>query len=494
MQPLARSAFWWRGVSLTAIVFLLCFLAGLGLALVRHPIYGLYTYIAVFYLDAPNRWWGEGLPDLRWSLLTAAITAAAMLRFKPDPARKPWYRTFPAVFLISYTVWLWIQSPWALDPELHRECAVIFTKYIIVYFMVYRLIDTPPLAADFLLAHVLGSMYLGLVALGTGTVGGRLDGVGGPGIDDSNTLGMHVATAVAAGAMLIFAMRDWRRYAALVSVPLILNVVVLTGSRGAFLALFMGGLTIFALRPRENMRLFYGLAIVGVLAFGYVASDTFWERMQTIESAVNQDEEIDNSAAGRIAQIQAGIHMFGAHPFGVGHRGFAVLSTTYLDPAFLDETGARASHNTFISALVEQGLPGAILYILLWLWVLKSCLQARGWAVRKRPLLDVSVMAAVCAGLVVVFIGGQFADFLKTEVQVWLLALLAALLYLPGVAQRKSTAGANGARDRRQSIAGPNSVRRPSGALHGRRITNAGAERLDTEPIARQESMNTHRP
>jgi len=449
-------------MSLTAIVFLLCFLAGLGLALARHPIYGLYTYIAVFYLDAPGRWWGAGLPNLRWALLTAAVTALAMLRLKPDPARTPWYRTFPAVFLIAYTIWLWIQTPWVLDQDLHRECAIIFTKYIIVYYMVYRLIDTPVLTADFLLAHVLGCMYLGLIAYSTGAPGGRLDGVGGPGIDDSNTLGMHASTAAVAGAMLIFAMRKWRRLAALVSVPLILNMVVLTGSRGAFLALFMGGLAIFALRPRENLRLFYGLAFLGLLGFGYVASEAFWERMQTIETAVKQEEDIDKSAAGRIAQIEAGFRMFKAHPLGVGHRGFAVLSPEYLDPDFLDKDGGRSSHNTFISALVEQGLPGAVLFLLLWLWVLKSCVQTRNWALRKRPLLDVSLMTGICAGLAVVFIGGQFADFLKTEVQVWLLALLSALLYLPNVALGKSGARRFGPRDGAPSI----SAQRPAKWRH----------------------------
>lgn len=409
------------------------------MALLRHPIYGLYTYVAVFYLDAPHRWWGQGLPDLRWSLLAAVITAIAMLRIKTDQRRTLWFKTFPAVFLIAYTVWLWIQSPWSIDPVMHRECAMIFTKFVIVYYMVYRLIDTPRLAADFLLAHVVGCLYLGLVALGTAAPGGRLDGVGGPGIDDSNTLGMHAATAAVAGAMLIFANSDWRRYVALISVPFILNMVVLTGSRGAFLALFMGGIVIFALRPKENIRLFYTLAFLGILGFAAVASEAFWARMQTMEAAVNKEETLDNSAKGRIVQMKAGVRMFEAYPLGVGHRGFTSLSSQYLDPIYLDSTGARSSHNTFISALAEQGLPGAILFSMLWLWVFKSCLIARRWAAAKRPLLEVSLMSATCAGLVVVFIGGQFADFLKAEVQVWLLALLASLQHTPVVAHTEST-------------------------------------------------------
>lgn len=414
-------------MSLTAAIFLLCFVAGIGLALFRHPIYGLYTYIAVFYLDAPHRWWGQGLPELRWSLMTAVVTALAMLRLKADPARTPWYKTFPGIVLIAYTAWLWIQSPWALDQSLHRECAMMFTKFIIVYYMVYRLIDTPLQAADFLLAHVLGCMYLGLVALGTGTIGGRLDGVGGSGIDDSNTLGMHAAAIAVVGAMLIFAKHGWRRYAALLAVPLVLNMVVLTGSRGAFLALFMGGIAIFVLRPRENTRLFYALAFLGILGFGAVASETFWTRMKTMEAVVNKEEVMDNSAEGRIVQMKAGLRMFAVHPLGVGHRGFASLSAQYLDQIYLTKEGARSSHNTFISTLVEQGFPGAILFSILWLWVLKSCLAAQKWARSRRPLLDVSMMTATCAGLVVVLVGGIFADFLKAEIQVWLLALLASL-------------------------------------------------------------------
>lgn len=154
-----------------------------------------------------------------------------------------------------------------------------------------------------------------------------------------------------------------------------------------------------------------------------------------MEAAVNKEETLDNSAEGRIVQMKAGLRMFASHPLGVGHRGFATLSPKYLDSIYLTESGARSSHNTFISTLVEQGLPGAILFSMLWLWVLKSCLLARRWANARRPLLDVCMMAATCAGLAVVFVGGQFADFLKTEVQVWLLAVLAGLrLSLAGAA------------------------------------------------------------
>ena len=71
---------------MTAIIFLLLFAGGLGLCLFRHPIYGLYTYVAVFYLHPPSRWWAAALPDLRWSPMNR--TEQACREVVIDGARK----------------------------------------------------------------------------------------------------------------------------------------------------------------------------------------------------------------------------------------------------------------------------------------------------------------------------------------------------------------------------------------------------------------------
>lgn len=55
-------------LSLTSLLFLAAYFSGCIAALVRHPVYGLVTYVLMLYLHPPSRWWGEALPDLRWSL------------------------------------------------------------------------------------------------------------------------------------------------------------------------------------------------------------------------------------------------------------------------------------------------------------------------------------------------------------------------------------------------------------------------------------------
>ncbi len=65
-------------MSITALGFLGVYAIGLVLAFVRHPRYGLFAYLWVFYNHPPSRWWGEQLPDVRWSLIAAIVTMLAI--------------------------------------------------------------------------------------------------------------------------------------------------------------------------------------------------------------------------------------------------------------------------------------------------------------------------------------------------------------------------------------------------------------------------------
>ncbi|MCK6369959.1 MAG: hypothetical protein L6Q83_01330, partial [Gammaproteobacteria bacterium] len=88
---------------LTATAFLLLFLALAALALFRHPVYGLYLYLAAFYVHPPSRWWSMMLPDLRWSLLTAAIALLALVihRRKLEVPSGSWYSSVPGGVLVA---------------------------------------------------------------------------------------------------------------------------------------------------------------------------------------------------------------------------------------------------------------------------------------------------------------------------------------------------------------------------------------------------------
>jgi len=416
---------------MTGYAFLVAFLASLVLAFVRHPRYGMYAYMAAFYAHPPSRWWGATLPDLRWSLLASAVVLLALLRQPRHPDQPPWYSTTPARLLIAFTALVWIQNLVALDIDENMKLSILYSKYLLLYYFLYRLSDSPENIREILFAHIVGCLYLGWVAYGTPVESDRLDGVGGPGINDSNTLGMQFATAAAVGAMFLLVDRSWRAIVTLVALAFTLNGIVLCGSRGAFLAVAVGLASLVFTYPKQYRKKFYVFAALGVAMFGVVASATFWSRMNTMKGAVDENAApLDNSAESRIYIAKAQVQMFLNHPFGTGHRGTVVLSREYIAEKYLEhvrgQVGGRASHNSFMSALVEQGIFGAAIFIFLILWARKATRESKRLLAETAPI-TVSYVAAVSAALVVVLIAGLFADFIAVEVTVWLFAILASI-------------------------------------------------------------------
>lgn len=418
-----------EGAAFVAGFFVLLFLA-----VIRHPRYGLYAYMASYYIHPPSRWWGKVLPDLRWALLAAAVTLLAIWiqgkKFQLD--RPSWNKTFPGRVLMAFTAWLWIQNMWALDAPMQMEISVLYSKYILLFYLIYKLAETPMEVGRILFVHVLGCFYLGYLAYGT-SVSGRLEGVGGPDINEANALGMQLATAVMCGAMFVLIDRSWRWFVVGAAMPFVLNALVLTGSRGAFLSMLVGGVALTVMKPKKNSKLFYALAAVGVMLFFAVANESFWGRMETVGAAVDDEKQMDNSAESRFTIAAAQLKMAAVHPFGTGHRGTAVLSPDYIEarylPVYPDGTiGTRSSHNTFLSALVEQGTFGVIAFGMILYWCVTACRSLKRRYRGTSPQNE-SYVAAICAALVVFLIAGVFVDYLKSEVQIWLYGLLAALFY-----------------------------------------------------------------
>jgi O-antigen ligase len=221
--------------------------------------------------------------------------------------------------------------------------------------------------------------------------------------------------------------RWWARLLSLLAMPFMLNVVIQSESRSAVLAFLAGGLVLWYLKPPSYRKLFYTGAAVGVAVVAFLGHEAFWERMSTIETAVERSEEADSSALSRFALMEMQMRIAAEHPFGIGHRGVVVLAPRYLPPEYLTAEGSRSSHNTFLTVLSEQGLPGMVIISALMLWVLRSVWRMRD--IRHRPELArlAGQVAAVSAMLAIAAVGGLGVDYLKAEVQLWGLALLAVL-------------------------------------------------------------------
>jgi hypothetical protein len=405
-------------------MFLVVYVLGLVAAFVWHPIYGLYTYLWAFYLHPPTRWWGAALPDLRWSLIAAIVTLIATWHLKTDRTRPPWYGNLPIKLLMVYTAWMWIQSFWALDPGEHQFGVILFTKYIMLFYLIYSNVDDEEKLKRFCLAHIAGCFYFGYLAYtATGFDDGRLEGVGGPGVDDSNTLGMHVITGLVFASPLLLTTHGWVRWFVFAAIPFLLNTIIVTRSRSTFLGLVIAALAIYYLKPPVYRKWFYVLAVLGGILFVRLAPVQYWDRVNTVTAAVDKEKEMDTSAASRSVVINAQWEMAKDYPLGGGHNSTTYLSPRYMDKVYLSE-GGRSSHNTFMTTLVDQGFPGAVIYTAMVIWICMVLYDLRAMDSAGLPSTLGFYRAIVGASLAAIFVSGLFVNYLKAEVQLWCVALL----------------------------------------------------------------------
>lgn len=416
-------------MSITGLAFVALFFGGLFLAFYK-PIFGLCVYVLTFYNNPANSWWGSALPDLRWSLLAAVVTAIALIVSRivspSSSAEVPRFRLFNHLgfwLLLAFVMWCAILSLWAVDGIKQADGLWLVIKFLILFVLITGILTDAKSLELFVWAHVLGAFTWGWTAYRM-DVHGRFEPMLGPGMNDANELGFQIVTALAFAGYMVVGLRGWRRYLAFAVVPFLVNVVILTASRSALLGLIAAGAAAAFSTPRKHRRAVLICAMLGVLLFLRLAgSELFWQRAATIGDS--DVEAMDASAAARLSIAQANWKMFLDYPMGTGFRGDFALSPRYIPPDLLTE-GGRSAHSTLLAALVDTGLPGTAIFFSLFLWGGLTLHRVRVSADNRTALVGL-FKPAVVASLVAYCICGLFINLLTSEVWVWMLALIPVL-------------------------------------------------------------------
>jgi hypothetical protein len=436
-----------KSLPLTAIAFAGSYFALLGLAFLRHPVYGLFAYLLAFYNHPPTRWWGSSLPDLRWSLLAAVVALIASYVYEDpqkkalrreaikDPSAGQRLRDLLAIegdtlgiagkLLLVYAVYMWIQLAWAVWFNAALEGCVLFTKYVVLIVLMVRTLDSKERLDQFAWAHIAGCFVFGWIAwMDPKLDEGRLERIGGPGVSDSNTLAVHMATGLIFAGFKLFSKSWIERLIAVPACAWILNGIILCGSRGALVGVAAGGLITLVWTPRSKRKALLGLSALGAVMLLVLAHDLFWQRMETID-----DYKQDKSANSRIQLIPAHMKMFRDFPLGVGHDGFRSLSPRYVPGHLLSQDGTRSPHTTILAVLSHQGLPGVLIYAILMFVLLRELIRLR--FDERRSIKDESLqlnVTALASSFAVFGVAGIFTNYLKAEAQIWLIGMMAAVV------------------------------------------------------------------
>ncbi len=289
-----------------------------------------------------------------------------------------------------------------------------------IAFAAYVIVDTPSRGMLFVCVLVFGFLVSAAVAIGqhfvgepfvslwrvSGVPGQSIPRVGGavPGLAPiSILLGYQLAVAVPLALSLLLS--EWLRGRKLltgalgVAVGTLALALVLTGSRSALGAGFVGSVFVLLLLRFNKRRRFF-LPLLAAAAVGAV----LYLAVGFVHDATRFLELEDRSAQVRAPMQLTALKYAWQHPLGTG---FYELDEGYL-PAELDPPLARmilqhTPHNQFLNVLVYYGFPGLALLILFYGLVAKRVRNL--WhALARGSCAEMRWLVAGCAGAILAYL------------------------------------------------------------------------------------------
>lgn len=404
----------------TALLWLAAYGAGLLLSLVD-PFYALLAYLLDYYAHPPLRWWGDSLPDLRWSLLAALVLLASYTVHGRSLFDRSIVGHSQTLWLLALLAAAILVTPFAVDPARNLEELITLAKLTLLYMLIVGTVRTRSQFRWVVIVMIAGALLWGVDAyLHPERTAGRLRGVGGPDSDADNSTAAHLLTVLPFIGVYLWKGRPAERLLAFVAMPFVLNAVILCNSRGASVAMVaMAGATLFLTHGRQRMLLAGAVASGGVL-FAVLLDHTFVDRQLALFGS-----ELDTSAAGRLETWKGALRLMRDRPFGAGGGGWDALSPVYIPDIVAAFDGqARAVHNTFLLVGTDWGVLGLVLFLAFVVATLRQLHAIRRVSADDRATLE---SLALEVGLVGFLVAAFFINRAYAEVLYWFAALSAAL-------------------------------------------------------------------
>ncbi len=298
-------------------------------------------------------------------LLLAAIPAVFQAATMRTPGAMQW-------LVLALYLWFCCSCFWTIDQAASLEKLRAYFQEMMLVWLVWEFVDHPPGLRRILQAYVAGSWVLAALtlasfaspeAIANGQVRFFAEGL------DPNDTARFLDLAFPMAAVLVDGeSRWWGRFLVLGYFPLGLLAVLLTASRGGFLAalLALAGSAVLLARahPRRWLAGALALPLLGVAIWQIVPYETL-ERLATISEQFgggNFNERANIWVQGWYAFAHAPMAGSGAGSF-VAAAGLAPIDT---------------AHNTALSIAVGGGLCALFLALAILVVAIRSVLQLRG--------------------------------------------------------------------------------------------------------------------
>lgn len=226
----------------------------------------------------------------------------------------------------------------------------------------------------------------------------RVWGPEGTHIEGNNELALALLMTIPLMFFLLTELKNkWYKLAMIGAIGLCFISAVGSQSRGALVGLIA---TSGFLWLKSKMKIPLGIiGIVAVLSFIPFIPDTWWERMETI-----QTYEEDASAMGRINAWTVAVNISNARITGGGYNFWGPIPFAIYAP---NPEAVHDAHSIYFEVLGELGWPGLAIYLwLLWGWWRLASKNAKlaadhehlKWAVTLSKMSQVAQVAYMSAG------------------------------------------------------------------------------------------------
>ena len=365
---------------LNVLLFIGTFLVTIIWAFSTSPVSAFLLYQAVYFFNPQDRWWGEMVPDLRYSFITVVLMAIVfVLNYRKLTVNKignvPQFKWLYGIVLLYALV-----TPIAVWEQTHSEASINLIKLAIIMTIAYKLINTAKDLDWALWGYVFGAWYLSFLSYQTGrNRGDRLEGIGMVDAPDANGAAAALVPSLVICLHYFWSAKTCKQKAIfVVAGAFIANALVLINSRGAFLGAAASGLYFIWIlfKSKEinikNLKLkLLGIVFIGVVGVFSVLDEAAVQRILSIQNTeITKDKE---SGTTRLIFWKAAVDMSFDYPFGKGARAFVYYGPTYIpyDVVVSNRTNdkerarMKATHSAWFEALTDIGYPGLLCLVMM---------------------------------------------------------------------------------------------------------------------------------
>lgn len=345
---------------------------------------------------------------LEWVLLLLVVTQTASIRSWKWPKSKIFFAPLLIVAIMLLTLPLNMYRGQGLT-FITKDYAPTLLMFVSLAMGIRERDDLDFVA----FAHLVGATFYSLWVLKFVSIGsdGRLSDMT---YYDANDLGLLLVCALPFA--IYFSrpgVKPWKRLVAGISLPMLVLLIVRSGSRGAFLGLIAVAVIVLLRYRAIPNRIRYGSIVAGIALMSVFGSAHYWETMKSILHP--NDDYNTTSPVGRKAVWKRGVgYMLERPVFGVGAAAFSTAEGRLSETSKEFEANGggfkwSTAHNSFVLVAAEEGVPGILLFVSM-IWLLIRQLSAVRPPPRGSPLI-LPADAAFAQAMMVSVVGFCVAGF-----------------------------------------------------------------------------------